>query len=114
VDLRRASGYKTGAVAADQLEILDRLGWVRSLFAGWGTRPVVFRPPTDEHTYSLITTNADWTALLRETYSASFIDAINMRSPFLSTLKQEPKRLTERPREYVWLQGESNGGLIRA
>lgn len=33
--LRRAALVAAGAVAADQLELLDRLGWVRRLFSGW-------------------------------------------------------------------------------
>jgi hypothetical protein len=34
--MQRAGLVAAGAVAADQLELLDRLGWVRSLFPGWG------------------------------------------------------------------------------
>lgn len=41
--LKRAALIATGTVAADQLELLDRLGWVRRLF------PSAAIPPTYLH-----------------------------------------------------------------
>lgn len=35
--LFRASAIAAGAVAADQIELLDRLGWTRRLFPGFST-----------------------------------------------------------------------------
>lgn len=38
--LRRASLLAAGAVAADQLELIERLGWTRRLFPGWSPTTV--------------------------------------------------------------------------
>lgn len=38
--LRNASLAAAGVVAADQLELIERLGWTRRLFPGW-SRPVL-------------------------------------------------------------------------
>lgn len=40
--LKRASLVAAGTVAADQLELLDRLGWVRRLFPSAAVKPAVF------------------------------------------------------------------------
>lgn len=40
--LRRSTLIAAGVVAADQLEILDRLGWTRTLFSGWSENVLVF------------------------------------------------------------------------
>jgi hypothetical protein len=37
--LRRASLVAAGAVAADQLDLIERLGWRRKLFPGWSPTP---------------------------------------------------------------------------
>lgn len=37
--LRRAALVAAGTVAADQVELLDRLGWKRKLFPGWAATP---------------------------------------------------------------------------
>lgn len=34
--LRSAALVAAGVIAADQLEVADRLGWTRKLFAAWG------------------------------------------------------------------------------
>lgn len=80
---RRSALVAAGAVAADQLELLDRLGRVRTMFAGWSA-------PVDGGG-GITVTNAQWDALLRETYvSEGLVSAINtvwpLRSPFGSRL----------------------------
>lgn len=37
--LRRAALVAAGAVAADQLELVERLGWRRRFFPGWSRSP---------------------------------------------------------------------------
>jgi hypothetical protein len=37
--LRRSALIAAGAVAADQLELIERLGWRRKFFAGWTPQP---------------------------------------------------------------------------
>lgn len=41
--LRRAALVAAGAVAADQVELLDRLGWKRRLFAGWSPEYTIYK-----------------------------------------------------------------------
>lgn len=38
--LRRAALLAAGTVAADQLELVERLGWTRRLFPGWTRGPI--------------------------------------------------------------------------
>jgi hypothetical protein len=80
--LRRASLVAAGTVAADQLDILDRLGCVRSLFPGFGAWPVAFNPPTptdtlsyigEPHHVSIATTSADLDAMFREAYIPAYV-----------------------------------------
>lgn len=80
--LRRASFAASGIVAADQFELLDRMGWVRRFFASFcmrrEERPWQGYPPI---------TNSQWDKLLQENYvkdSLSF--AIEFAKPFESAL----------------------------
>jgi hypothetical protein len=47
--MRNAALLAAGVVAADQLEIVERLGWKRRLFPGWS-------PPARRGTYRLVMT----------------------------------------------------------
>lgn len=80
--LRRSALIAAGAVAADQLELLDRLGWVRRFFPAWGA------PARD-----VVLTTAQWDALLMEVYTMPFLQAsallqakrIPMRNRYVGT-----------------------------
>jgi hypothetical protein len=113
--LRRAALVAGGVVAADQLEILDRLGWVRSLFPGWRAT-TSGRALLTLAEQPFVTSLAHWDALLRESYlHTDIVAAINTATPFKAKLGmgRTPKRLTEKPREYLWSMNEPSGGLIR-
>jgi len=87
--LRRSAVVATGAVAADQLEILEKLGgWARKFFPGFGSGRDAFeswhRGP------SLTVMQAEWDHLLREVYSQHRIEIIRsleMPSPFKAKLR---------------------------
>lgn len=79
--LRRASMIAAGAVAADQLELLDRLGWVRRFFPGFGSGAVVAP-------YAWNSTTLEWDKLLRDAYGESPMAAlINLNTPFVKRLR---------------------------
>jgi hypothetical protein len=96
--LRRAALVASGAVAADQLELLDRLGWVRRWFAGW-------RAPADGWVRvegadsGMYATQAQWDALPDEYYVRNgVVAAINAASPFPADhlRRVSPRRLLDR------------------
>lgn len=66
--LRRAAIVASGAIAADQLDLIDRLGWVRRLFTTGGWRRDPWLAHIDDH--RRIVTTAEWDSLLKEVYSS--------------------------------------------
>ena len=75
--LRRSALVAAGAVAGDQLELLERVG--RRFFPGFGAG--VHRGP-----YTI--TSAQWDALLRESYLAADIEAMTLlETPFKAKLE---------------------------
>lgn len=50
---RNAALIAAGAVAADQLELIDRLGWKRKLFSAWGAMPVLYGDGVTDDTRAL-------------------------------------------------------------
>lgn len=67
--LQRATIVASGAVAADQLELLDRLGWVRRFFTSVAIEPE-WKHLTDGHRNGAWMTQRQWNELLRDDYSA--------------------------------------------
>lgn len=74
--LRRAALIAAGTVAVDQLDLLDRLGWVRRFFPGWSA-------PTS---HSIALTSSDWDALLRKVYCDAVIPALALETPLIHKL----------------------------
>jgi hypothetical protein len=67
-----------GAIAADQLELADRLGWTRRLFPGAD----VGRPVT--------TTEQELNALLRRVYTQFRLDTFAPSAPLWDQLPRRP------------------------
>lgn len=75
--LRRSSLIAAGVVAADQLEILERVG--RRVFPGFGAGVRTLSPGI---------TSAQWDAVLRENYGRPCIEAmLSVESPFKAKLE---------------------------
>jgi hypothetical protein len=84
--LRRSALVASGLVAADQLDLLARLGWVRRFF-----------PSVAVDRGTVCGTSAQWDALLQEDYlRASIVHAINTVTPFRTQF------LAPTPRTRLW------------
>lgn len=102
--LRRAAIASSGIVAADQLELLDRLGWVRRFFNS-------ILLPSSPHRGPFTVTHAQWNELLQESYvsyvHAGIVQALKPATPFKSRIDHERKllagsRYIEAPAPLVW------------
>lgn len=85
--LRNIALIGGGVVAADQLELLDRLGWVRTMFpsAGLQSGRAPLAMDTElvaAQTMPAIFTKSDWDRLLRENYIIQdIVELVNASSP---------------------------------
>jgi len=76
--LRRVALVTAGVVAADQLELLERLVWTpRKLWTG----------------YSSLSTTDELNRILREVYADNYIKLLEMETPFLSKFPQFSPRV---------------------
>lgn len=97
--LRRAALIAAGAVAADQLELLDRLGWTRSLFPGVGNGLWSGAVSAGEP-FSM----AMFDRILQEAYCKPMIEAFGPLVPLETPLRSRrvPKSLLHPRQETTW------------
>lgn len=97
--LRRASLIAAGIVAADQLDLLDRLSWSRTMFPS-GT--IVSAPGAS-------ITDADLSALLKGVYEGMRGQIVPMITPLYGSLRQSaPVSLFDPPQKRVLQWSGSN------
>lgn len=103
--LRRSALIAAGAVAADQLELLDRLGWVRRFFPGFGSEGNAWQRLTDGAGNGITCTSEQWDALLTDEYvTAGLMSAINKTTPLLTLFRGRrvaPRSLFAVPDRYI-------------
>jgi hypothetical protein len=109
--LRRAAVVAAGSVAVDQLELLDRLGWKRTLFASAPLQPRTFQVGW-QHTFEIV--DAPKSVIVEQPYG--IVTHTDMHGPVwrgrVPMIQSGARRWTETPQPHERIVAELTESYI--